>query len=230
MNNYRLISNLTFMSKILEKLVCRQITAFLEENNLLKKMQSAYRRNHPTETAVLKICDRHTLRRWPLRRDVALPSRLLRRFRHGRLRHSSRASREGFRSSWASHGVNQIVSVQEDASGNAEWKIIITVRATVQRPAERCTRSDPIPPVYSWCYRNRNSRHGLSAHSYAYDAHLRFYEKALQSLKRLPSLKVCDGEVDKWMSSNRLKLNADKAQFMWFEKRSQLAEINCLLV
>ena len=42
------------MSKILEKLICRQIT-FLEENNLLRKMQSAYRRHHSTETAVLKI-------------------------------------------------------------------------------------------------------------------------------------------------------------------------------
>ena len=55
MNNYRLISNLTFISKVMEKQVCRQIAAFLEENKLLPTMQSAYRRYHSTETAVLKI-------------------------------------------------------------------------------------------------------------------------------------------------------------------------------
>ena len=53
--SYRSISNLTFMSKIMKKLVCRQITGFLENNGLLPKMQSAYRRYNSTETTVLKI-------------------------------------------------------------------------------------------------------------------------------------------------------------------------------
>ena len=53
--SYRPISNLTFMSKIMDNLVCRQITGFLEKNDLLPKMRSAYRRYHSTKTAVLKI-------------------------------------------------------------------------------------------------------------------------------------------------------------------------------
>ena len=59
------ISNLTFMSKIVERLVCRQLVTFLQKHNLLPTHQSAYRRQHSTETAVLKIvsdlllaCDR----------------------------------------------------------------------------------------------------------------------------------------------------------------------------
>ena len=43
------------MFKVMEKLVCRQISAFLEESKLLPTMQSAFRRYHSTETAVLKI-------------------------------------------------------------------------------------------------------------------------------------------------------------------------------
>ena len=35
--------------------VCQQLVRFLEKNNLLSKCQSAYRRYHSTETAVLKI-------------------------------------------------------------------------------------------------------------------------------------------------------------------------------
>ena len=43
------------MSNILGRLVCRQITTFLERNNLIPKEQSAYLRAHSTETAVLKL-------------------------------------------------------------------------------------------------------------------------------------------------------------------------------
>jgi len=53
--NYRPISNLTFMSKVVERLVCRQMVSFLESNGLIPSLQSAYRRGHSTEIAVLKI-------------------------------------------------------------------------------------------------------------------------------------------------------------------------------
>ena len=53
--NYWPISNLTFLSKVIERLVCKQLVAYLEANNLLPRNQSAYQRHHSTETAVLKI-------------------------------------------------------------------------------------------------------------------------------------------------------------------------------
>ena len=39
--NYRPVSNLTFMSKIVERLVCQQLVSYLEVNQLLPKHQSA---------------------------------------------------------------------------------------------------------------------------------------------------------------------------------------------
>ena len=54
-SNYRPVSNLTFLSKLIERLVCRQLTAYLEEHRLLASHQSAYRAHHSTETATLKI-------------------------------------------------------------------------------------------------------------------------------------------------------------------------------
>ena len=56
-SNYRPISNLSFISKLLEGVVTRQLTAHLESNNIIPAVQSAYRRNHSTETDLLKICN-----------------------------------------------------------------------------------------------------------------------------------------------------------------------------
>ena len=55
LQNYRPVSNLSFLSKILEKAALRQITKYIEVNKLLPHYQSAYRKNHGVETAMLKM-------------------------------------------------------------------------------------------------------------------------------------------------------------------------------
>ena len=53
--SYRPISNLSVVSKLLERLVARQLLDYLNKYGLLPRLQSAYRVGHSTETAVLKV-------------------------------------------------------------------------------------------------------------------------------------------------------------------------------
>lgn len=53
--SYRPISNLSFLSKIVEKVVDARLTEHVEGHRLLPTVQSAYRPYHSTETAVVSI-------------------------------------------------------------------------------------------------------------------------------------------------------------------------------
>ena len=61
MNNYRPISVLSSVSKIMERAVQLQLSNYLSENNLLSPYQCGFRKLHSTEFAALSLYD--TIRR-----------------------------------------------------------------------------------------------------------------------------------------------------------------------
>ena len=53
--NYRPVSNLSYLSKSLERVVQRRLQEFLDSNHLMLETQSAYHQYHSTETVVTKV-------------------------------------------------------------------------------------------------------------------------------------------------------------------------------
>ena len=53
--SFRPISNLKFVSKLVEKAVCVQLTDYITSNGLSETFQSAYKSFHSTETALLRV-------------------------------------------------------------------------------------------------------------------------------------------------------------------------------
>lgn len=53
MQNYRAISVLSVIAKLLERRVCNQLTSYLNDNEILTKHQSGFRKSYSTLTSLL---------------------------------------------------------------------------------------------------------------------------------------------------------------------------------
>ena len=54
-SNFRTVSNLPFISKLIERVVSEQIDAFTDQHGLNEPIQSAFKDKHSTETALVKV-------------------------------------------------------------------------------------------------------------------------------------------------------------------------------
>ena len=57
LKKFRPVANLHFLSKLLDKLVVLRLDEHLLDCSSYDPLQSAYRKSHSTETAILKLCN-----------------------------------------------------------------------------------------------------------------------------------------------------------------------------
>ena len=69
-------------------------------------------------------------------------------------------------------------------------------------------------------------KRGVCIHAYADDLQTYVSCNAVDQEAAVTQILSFVGKIDNWMSSNRLKLNADKTEFIWLGTRQQLQKIS----
>jgi len=207
------ISNLSVISKMLERLVARQFVTYLDANCLLPSTQSGFRRGYSTETATIRVLS--DLLDAVDRDDTAMLVLLDLSAAFDTVDHGILLER-----------LQVTFGVDNSALG---WfrSYLAGRRQHVRCGGKRSALSDVIcgvpqgsvlGPILFILYiadlASIVADHGLSLHQYADDSQIygSCQSDATSSLSNTVS--QCVDSISKWMRSNRLQLNADKTELM----------------
>ena len=211
MNNFRPVSNLSFISKILEKVVLIQLKNHLSGNNLFEIFQSTYRQNHITETAVLSVLD--GLLGSADERLVSLVALLDLSATFDTLDHpillkrletpfSARVTVLDWSVSYLS---GRFQSVIVDGVVSASRPLVYSVpQGSVLGPVLFTLYSQPLTDVIYV--------HNCDYHKYADDTELSKSAPPDQFFSVQSCIQTYIDDVLLWMNSNKLKLNTDKTE------------------
>ena len=196
--NYRLISNLTFISKVVETLVCHQLVAFLDTNGLLRKRQSAYRKHYSTETAVLKVISDALLA--ADRGEVTLLYLLDLSAAFDTVDHDILIDRLQAACGIQGTVLSWISSFLKDRT---QTVTLAGSRSTTSNVKCGVPKGSFLGPVLFLLYTAEVTaiayRHSVGAHSYADDTQLHIHRKAEDLGSSMP-LVTCIDEINCWMS------------------------------
>ena len=221
--NYRPVSNLTFLSKLIEKCASSQLHSYLQSNGLYPEYQSAYRKGHSCETALLKIVDdiQHEIYQ---RKMVALVmldlSSAFDTIDHKELgkKLSNDFGITGNAHIWFdSYLKNRSFSVR---IGNLNGKRVLLIygvpQGSILGPLLFILYIHDLVEVAK-CF-------GLQIHLYADDSQIYFgFSPLNESTLSMNLIKDCLMEVHLWMTKNFLKLNLDKTEVMFFGRQQEMS-------
>ncbi|XP_074522673.1 uncharacterized protein LOC141787880 [Halichoeres trimaculatus] len=218
-NNYRPVSNLPFLSKILEKIVFIQLNDFLNKHSILEKFQSGFRTNHSTETALLKIVndfrcnlDLHKLTVLVLLDLSAAFDTVDHTILLNRLRHHVGLSGTAFQ--WFSSYLTDrkfLVSLDTCSSRTHEVKCGVP-QGSILGPILFNIYMLPLGDVIR--------RHGIMFHSYADDTQL-YISMSPDDTGPIDALFNCILDIKSWMAENFLQLNQGKTEVLIIDPKAQ---------
>lgn len=225
--NYRPLSNLKYISKLVEKAVFDQSHNHLMANSIYPTLQSSYRRFHSTETALLKVTNDILLKMNS--QEVTLLVMLDLSSAFDTISHDvliKRLSDDfGFKGSaldwFTSYLANRGQRIFIDGSFSARFELSSGV------PQGSC-----LGPLLFILYASKLfDVVGVTlpkVHCYADDTQLYISFKPDNS-SHADAIKVMEDCIDKlgiWMATNNLMLNGDKTEVILIGTRQQLAKIN----
>lgn len=218
--NYRPVSNLAFLSKIIEKVVAARYLLHIEENKLSEKMQSAYTKFHSTETALVRV--QNDLLQAIDKHGAAVLVLLDLSAAFDTIDHKVLLSRLEKDLGITASALAWFASYLEDR----HQTVLINGKRSEKRKLKfGVPQGSVLGPLLYVAYTldiGRIARkHGLQYHLYADDTqlYLAFNPTMPGSLEEtLKRIKNCVNEIKSWMASNFLKLNDDKTEIIILSK------------
>jgi hypothetical protein len=218
--NFRPISNLKFLFKVIEKVAAGQLLEHLANNNLEEPFQSAYKRFHSAETTLLKVqndilvaidnskCVVLLLLDMSAAFDTVDHELLLQRM-------------------FKRFGIDgQVLKWFQSYLQNRTQSVVIDGVKSISKDL-RCgvPQGSVLSPILYLLYNSLLGDiirgHGLDFHFYADDSqlYLAFESTTEGKLGAVVQIEMCVKEIDLWMVKNKLKLNGDKTELLVINAR-----------
>ena len=229
LSSYRPISNLSFLSKSLERIVAEQLNSYLSCNKLFAKCQSAYRANHSTETALLRVHN-DIMMALNSKKDVILImldlSAAFDTLNHELLlnRLKSRFGICGNVYNWfKSYLSDRYQRVEIESVSSKSSKLVFGVpQGSVLGPILFSLYTAPLEDIIY--------KHNCDYMLYADDTQI--YVVCDRPADVISSLETCVDDIRGWMLSNQLVLNDNKTEVIKFTSsfKKNAQELNVLRV
>ena len=218
LSNYRPVSNLSFLSKLLERIAVQQLQEYLCAYSLLPKSQSAYRKHHSTETALLRV--QNDILRAVDRHEEAILVLLDLSAAFDTLDHVVLLKRLNQRFGIQDKALSWFKSYLEDRFQSV---VIGSNTSTESKLNWGVPQGSVMGPVlfsmYTAQLEDVVKANGVDCMIYADDTQLYVTMKPDNRQDAKALLENCIRDVKTWMKTNHLKLNDDKTEVVHFSSR-----------
>ena len=216
LKNYRPVSNLTFIDKLIEKIACSRLVEHMEINDIADPYQSAYRSKHGTESALIKV--KNDIMFSLNSNKVVFVVLLDLSAAFDAIDHRIFIVRLSERIGVRGTALNWFRSYLED------WSTQVDIDGELSDPAISrfgLPQGSVVGPIGFTAYilpvGDIARYHNVSYHVYADDIQLYVAcnPKTQGELdKAMSSIQSCISDIRNWLTANKLKLNDSKTEFV----------------